>query len=685
MYRKPKNIFLHFLNKDTQDIFGIYANKIEKNKITVLRVGLNASALLCDSETFCIIPLGFWFESSITRSLLIENREYIEYGIVRFSLREDSIEEFIDKKRENYFSLKKQEAVYLNFYDELVLKQLLELKPILINRFTEIGQYCSTKWNNAHAELINCNQGELYSIYLCIDDLSEKIKLANSINEVANKTQEPFVWGKVVNKMVLSNHKDKSFLNKLRLYFEKNYNYAYLEEYKATNLHNFYLLDKGIDFGIEMFSNTVANYKWFETYLKFLNLESILYEPSWKICCIKNSLSWALVYQVYLDICNDNEFLLGKHTFEYTCKKHIQKELITESDKIKSLIRIEKKKEFIMTNLHLNNNSNTDSQIDVLLIVATNDEEKAIIKNSEWKTEKTNEGYEYYTRNEVMSFALVRSIRMGTASTANSLQYYVDYLKPRFIAMVGFSAGKKGSVNLGDVIVPYKIYEYGIGKQLSEKDFLPELNSFQIDPLWKQKVERFENKWQASINIAKPITNEEQRFLFLEEMINHDFTSNISSLLQNKNLPDINVLIREEIKLENLIMQGNSITATPKGKEEFTSEYYLDFKGKYSKSQAKVKVGVLATGNCVQQWSEIFNKLEEKYDRKTCALDMEGYAVADVATFNHIPYIVAKGIGDFANDNKAFDNKYIEYAVYSSYRFIVSFFRSLEGKELLNR
>ena len=168
-------------------------------------------------------------------------------------------------------------------------------------------------------------------------------------------------------------------------------------------------------------------------------------------------------------------------------------------------------------------------------------------------------------------------------------------------------------------------------------------------------------------------------------MINHDFTSNISSLLQNKNLPDINVLIREEIKLENLIMQGNSITATPKGKEEFTSEYYLDFKGKYSKSQAKVKVGVLATGNCVQQWSEIFNKLEEKYDRKTCALDMEGYAVADVATFNHIPYIVAKGIGDFANDNKAFDNKYIEYAVYSSYRFIVSFFRSLEGKELLNR
>lgn len=686
MIRKPKNIFLHFLNKDTQDIFGINAKRVEYYNTYVLKKGLNASVLLCDTETFCIIPLGFWFESQLTRSLLVENKDFIENGNVRFSLREDSIEEFIDKKRETYHPFKQLEEVYLGFYDELILKQLLNLHPILMNRLTAIGKYCSLKWKAAHIQLIASNQGELFPIYSCIEDLSDKLKLANFINEVADKTKEPFVWGKIVEKTFLINFRDKTFLNKLRVFFEKNYNYAYLEEYKATNLNNFYLLDKGIDFGIELFSNTIANYKWFETYLRYINLERLLLEPSWKIIEIKNTLSWAIIYQIYLNICNDQDFLLGKQTFEYTCKNHIQKELIDESKKLNSLLHLEKKGVFVMTNLQsLNTEATKENRTDVLIIVATNDEEKAIINNSEWRKEKTETGYEYYTRIEGLKYALVRSISMGIGSTSNTLQFYVDYLKPRFIGMVGFSAGKKGAVNLGDVIVPFKIYEYGVGKQLAETDFLPELNSFQLDPLWKQKAERFENKWQDSIGIAKPITYEEQKFILLKQLIENEYTYDINDLLKNENLPNINIIIKEEIKHKRLIMQGSRITATLKGKEKYNNAYYLDYKGVYNKPQTSVIVGVLATGNSVQQWSNIFKSLEKKYDRKTCALDMEGYAIADVASFNHIPYIVAKGIGDYANDNKAFDNQYIEYAVYSSYRFLVHFFDSLTGEELLNR
>lgn len=99
----------------------------------------------------------------------------------------------------------------------------------------------------------------------------------------------------------------------------------------------------------------------------------------------------------------------------------------------------------------------------------------------------------------------------------------------------------------------------------------------------------------------------------------------------------------------------------------------------------KIRMGALATGNKVQQWGKIFDKLTKQFDRKTYAIDMEGYAVSQVAVFQHIPCVIAKGVGDFASENKSFDNRYVSYAVYSAYRFLVSFFNDLKNQELLGQ
>jgi len=100
-------------------------------------------------------------------------------------------------------------------------------------------------------------------------------------------------------------------------------------------------------------------------------------------------------------------------------------------------------------------------------------------------------------------------------------------------------------------------------------------------------------------------------------------------------------------------------------------------------SQDSTKVGVLATGDDVQEWSGVFDELARNYDRKTIALDMEAHAIGAISAFNNIPFIIAKGVGDFAKNGKKFDNRYIEYACKMSCNFIISFFESLDEVELI--
>ena len=78
---------------------------------------------------------------------------------------------------------------------------------------------------------------------------------------------------------------------------------------------------------------------------------------------------------------------------------------------------------------------------------------------------------------------------------AGIAQHFIEFLKPVHIAMAGFCAGKKDDVVLGDVIVSSTVYRYGVGKQLSEHELLPEIHAFNLDFRWKQKAERFGDEW----------------------------------------------------------------------------------------------------------------------------------------------------------------------------------------------
>ena len=52
-----RNIFLHFLNRDTREIFRVYEVLGKPQHAQILREPLNAAALLC--EDACYAPPGF--------------------------------------------------------------------------------------------------------------------------------------------------------------------------------------------------------------------------------------------------------------------------------------------------------------------------------------------------------------------------------------------------------------------------------------------------------------------------------------------------------------------------------------------------------------------------------------------------------------------------------------------------
>jgi len=317
-----------------------------------------------------------------------------------------------------------------------------------------------------------------------------------------------------------------------------------------------------------------------------------------------------------------------------------------------------------------------NTHIDILILIATEDEEKAI-KNIEsgWKDVVLQNGISYYKKRiKGLNIALVRAHEKGESALGIIGQAAISELRPKSIAMVGFCAGKEGEVDLGDIIVPTKVYRYDVGKRISKTKLLPEIEALSLDPPWILKVERFDDNWRKKYKIPTPISITKQTKLFVAGISKHLETIIKPSDIGNvKKIPNMELLIKLDEEKGFIKFDAGMIKITTKGKNHYKKIMALSSWDKDEK-KLKTRTGVLATGRNVQQWSEIFLNLRTEYDRKTIALDMEAFAVAMLAKCNKkIPWIIAKGVGDFANDGKSFDNRYASFACQSSFYFVIEF------------
>lgn len=313
--------------------------------------------------------------------------------------------------------------------------------------------------------------------------------------------------------------------------------------------------------------------------------------------------------------------------------------------------------------------------IDILMMVATEEEEKAITNYEYFEERELNNGINFLIQNENgLNIALARGFEYGEVDAAIMTQTLYMTLKPKIIAMAGFCAGQRGKQTLGDVVIAEKVFNYDLGKQISENKIQPQISSYKLDGRIKQKIGRYGNNWRNSVKISLPKDFELQCFEFLQELLKYKDGVEPQVLYNKVKYPNWHDIIQFSLR-ENYIgkiRNGEKINLSRKGRGHL-NELNLLFPDGFAPIEPAAMLGVLATGTKVQQWDGIFNYLNSQFDRKCNVLDMEGHAMGKIAEFNKCPFVIAKGVGDFAQNGKSFDNRFIDYAVYSSYRFLVEF------------
>lgn len=120
------------------------------------------------------------------------------------------------------------------------------------------------------------------------------------------------------------------------------------------------------------------------------------------------------------------------------------------------------------------------SKSDIAVVCALDDPELTSVLRLPWKWNQAivAEDAALYWRGEYVSGGEQRVIhvgsagRMGMTSAAILAMKMVSHFRPRYLVLVGITAGVKGRVNIGDVIIADPVWDWGIGKWTSRDDTL---------------------------------------------------------------------------------------------------------------------------------------------------------------------------------------------------------------------
>jgi nucleoside phosphorylase len=136
-----RNIFLHFLNRDTREIFGLYETLNKERHGVLMRRALNAAVLLCEDR--CIAPPGFVIEDQIVFELAESQSPYLTEGLLQFPMRESSLAEFAEKKRIGYEPMRNR---YSGLFNDTRIGFLGENATGIIGRRSHITEHILEDW-----------------------------------------------------------------------------------------------------------------------------------------------------------------------------------------------------------------------------------------------------------------------------------------------------------------------------------------------------------------------------------------------------------------------------------------------------------------------------------------------------------------------------------------------------------
>lgn len=131
-------------------------------------------------------------------------------------------------------------------------------------------------------------------------------------------------------------------------------------------------------------------------------------------------------------------------------------------------------------------------EYDFAIITAVDVEMRAVLElEYEWKEYRIPYDQSIYyiaektINDRTVKMVLARSKNMGMPAAATLTTKIISFFKPRYVCMPGITGGRKGEVELGDLILAKTVWDYGSGKWKgeegkNEQTFLPDPNYISI-------------------------------------------------------------------------------------------------------------------------------------------------------------------------------------------------------------
>ena len=444
-------IYLHFLDRELRESIGAYISYEHIANIVLTTVYMNDNMRMSYSH---------YFETCLYDAQLAEFiRELNKLEILKCYTSHGSHEDFIESHKIMYSHDKTRYPFYFN--EALPDPQL------------KIERHESSTTNDLFQKMFadKVLEGE-YN-----DDLKKSFR--EFLNTIGEKAITKAAFKSFLDSLSAADR--NRLARKINVFISANYTKRYLGE-------NNYIVT-GID-ELKYYDNLSAqkylfDYKIYKSIVEFLipncfELETIKFFIQNKLLNnIKDKLSRLIKSLVELT-------LMGLTEREFLCPENVLRCFndISSHTSLDPAWGIEQRIFYLQYIVDKKKDIMQKQKCDFLFLCATREELESILQFKEgW----AHLEYGYYMRKNGKDIVLAQ---VGTGMICASIvgQKLISFYKPQIVAMVGFCAGSIGDVQLGDVIIVDKVYNYSMGKQLAPDRVLSEQESFGISSSIARKI-----------------------------------------------------------------------------------------------------------------------------------------------------------------------------------------------------
>lgn len=272
-----------------------------------------------------------------------------------------------------------------------------------------------------------------------------------------------------------------------------------------------------------------------------------------------------------------------------------------------------------------------------------------------------------------LEVAALRLTKAGGVETATEVMRYLPILQPKYLAMSGVCGGNPDDTVFGDVVIAERVIQHDEGK-LKVSGFEGDLWTHQATKPWRHVAGGMDGKPAAGHHGYGVPDVEASQWWFLEQLeagrnprdsldYQRYFSDSVRSVFMAR--------IEQEQKLVR--RESGAFVLTDEGRSALAN-YRLDRPMQITRLPYHVRFGVMCSGNAVQADGAFWARMKAGV-RKAMAVDMEAFAVGHVATDHSLPFIVIKGVMDYAHPGK--NDAYKPFAARTSAEVLCSFLRKV--------